>query len=126
MTTEENKELVRRFSRVWQDRNFDVLDEILATDFVAHRADGSEIPGAAGWKQFVMDTYSESSEIDTAGDPAELIANGDLVAELWSWRSIDNATGKELRGRGVTMHRIAGGRLQENWAVFEEQPHASE
>ena len=116
MSIEENMQLVRRFSGVFNERDLAVLDEVLAPDFVAHNGD-TDVRGIDGWKTFVTESQRESSEIETGID--ELIANDNLVAERWRWRSVDRATGKPLVGHGITMHRVANGRLVENWAVFQ-------
>jgi hypothetical protein len=112
MTNEQNFELVRRFNRVFRaDDDLSVLDEILAPDFVAHNGD-DEVHGPEGWRQFVLEARQEGGDIETGIE--ELIGNGSLVAERWWMRSSASAG---FHGRGVTMHRIVNGRLQENWAV---------
>ncbi len=115
MSTEENFALVRRFNQVFRaDDDLTVLDEILAPDFVAHNGD-EEVRGPDGWRKFVLDIRKEStSDIETGID--ELIGNDSLVAERWWMHS--SADGVAVRGHGITMHRIVGGKLQENWAVY--------
>lgn len=112
MSNEENFELVRRFNRLFQaDDDLTVLDEIVAPDFVAHNGD-EDVHGPDGWRQFVLEVRRGGGVIETGID--ELIGNDSLVAERWWMRASSN---EAFSGRGVTMHRIVNGRLQENWAV---------
>ena len=112
MSNEENFDLVRRFNQVWVTEDLDVLDEILAPDFVAHNGD-EDVHGPDGWRRFVQEAVQQG-EVETGQD--EVIGDGGLVAERWWWRG--RIDGGELRGHGVTLHRIENGRLQANWAVF--------
>ena len=120
MPNEENFELVRRFNQVFKQDDLSVLDEILAPDFVAHNGD-QDVHGPDGWRRFVLETREQGGKIDTGDD--ELLGDGDLVAERWWLRGTADGGGL-LHGHGITMHRIANGRLQENWAIF--QPDAED
>jgi predicted SnoaL-like aldol condensation-catalyzing enzyme len=118
VSNEENFELVRRFNRVFRsDDDLTVLDQILAPDFVAHNGD-EVVRGPDGWRQFVLEARRQGGEIETGSD--ELIGDGSLVAERWWIRSAANGDAA-IQGRGVTVHRIADGKLQENWAVFQPE-----
>lgn len=118
MSNEENFALVRRFNQVFKaDDDLTVLDEILAPDFVAHNGD-EEVRGPDGWRRFVLDTRKEGGDIETGID--ELIGDDSLVAERWWMRGTAGGSAT-FSGRGVTMHRIVNGRLQENWAVYQPE-----
>ncbi|HEU4972381.1 MAG TPA: nuclear transport factor 2 family protein [Gaiellaceae bacterium] len=119
MSNEENFELVRRFNQVFKaDDDLSVLDEILAADFVAHNGD-EDVRGPDGWRQFVLDARNSSGgDIETGID--ELLGDGNLVAERW-WIRSSGVGDAAANGHGVTVHRIANGRLQENWAVFQPE-----
>jgi ketosteroid isomerase-like protein len=113
ISLEANKVLVRRFTQVWNTGDLAILDDLLASDFVAHNTD-SDVTGIEGWKQFVMGARKDA-DIHCTTD--ELLADGDKVAEHWTWRSVDRATSRSVIATGMTIHRIADGKLQENWAV---------
>ena len=118
MSKEENFELVRRFNQVFKaDDDLSVLDEILASDFVAHNGD-EDVLGPDGWRQFVLDARKDSGDIEAGID--ELIGDGNLVAERW-WMRSSGVGDAAANGHGVTMHRIVNGRLQENWAAFQPE-----
>jgi predicted SnoaL-like aldol condensation-catalyzing enzyme len=102
-------ELVRRFNSVFVSRDWDELDSLLAPGFVAHNGD-NEVRGADGWRRFVEESWEQFGAVQT--DVVEAIGDGGLLAERWTWRAGDP------RGHGITLHRVADGRLQENWGVF--------
>lgn len=118
MSNEENFELVRRFNQASKAENdLSVLNEILASDFVAHNGD-EDVRGPDGWRRFVLAMLEEGGDVETGID--ELIGDGNLVAERWWIRS--SAVGDAgPNGHGVTIHRIVNGKLQENWAVFHPE-----
>ena len=89
VSIEENFELVRRFNQVSKaDDVLSVLNEIVASDFVAHNGD-EDVRGPEGWRQFVLDAQGNGGGVETGID--ELIGQGNLVAERWWIRS--NAAG---------------------------------
>src|SRR4051812_21729179 len=92
-------------------KDLSVLDELVAPDFVA-RDGKEEVRGRDAWRQFVAAGQEQYGDVESGID--ELIANGDLVAERWWIRA------SAVTRRGITMHRIADGRLQEDWVVYED------
>src|SRR5919202_689970 len=81
MTTEENKELVRRMVEVVNTGNLAVLDEIISPDYVNHPNEGepatAQIPGQEAAKEFVRWLRRAFPDIQiTVEDP---IAEGDKV-----------------------------------------------
>ena len=111
VSDEENFELIRRFNQVNAAGDLGVLDEILAPDFLARNGE-QEVHGPDGWRQFVLagrEQYGESE-----GGIDELIGNGNMVAERWWLRA---AAGTR---RGITMHRIVDGKLEEDWMVAQD------
>ncbi|WP_210481014.1 ester cyclase [Naasia sp. SYSU D00948] len=115
MSDEENFELVRRFNQV-PGKDLSVLDELVAPDFVVHGGNGLEVRGRESWRQFLLTAGEQFQGEDVESGIDELIGNGDLVAERWWIR-----TPVGIR-RGITLHRVADGKLQEDWVVFEDIP----
>jgi hypothetical protein len=115
MSDEKNFELVRRFNQL-PAGDLSMLDELLAPDFVAHGGDGQEVRGPDGWREFLRTAGEQFQGDNIQSGIDELIGNGDLVAERWWIRT------KAGTRRGITMHRIADGRLAEDWVVFEDTP----
>jgi hypothetical protein len=111
VSNEENFELVRRFNKVLALKDLSVLDELLAPDFAAHDGE-QEVRGRDAWRQFVAAGQEQYGDVETGVD--ELIGHGNLVAERWWIRA------SAVTRRGITIHRIADGRLQEDWVVYED------
>jgi predicted ester cyclase len=55
------------------------------------------------------------------------LVDGDYVTVLWSGEGTNTgegnglpATGKKLKGRGITIWRISGGKIREEWSEFDQ------
>jgi uncharacterized linocin/CFP29 family protein len=112
--TESDLALIRRWNQ--ENTDPDAVREIVSPDFVAHMEDG-DIRGPDGWIEFAR-SLGELSEVEAGQD--EVIASGDLIGERW-WLRWKQSDGTAVRLRGMTMHRVSGGRLQEDWVVTAEE-----
>src|SRR5918912_336768 len=124
---EENKALVQRFvEEAFNKGNLDIADEVYAPRFFSH--DPSTPEGERGpkdVKQFV-NTY-RSAFPDGHATVEDLIAEGDKVAYRWTYRGTHHGelmgiapTGKEVTITGITIDRISGGRIEEEWNNFDQ------
>ena len=125
MSTEENKALVRRYEDEKRNKNnLAIIDELVADGVVMHDQFGDQRVNLAVMKanhaQQRVDWPDLSIEI------GEMIAEGDMVAYLWTLRGthsrdIDNpwghfpATGKVIAFSATTICRIANGKIVEIW-----------
>jgi predicted ester cyclase len=122
MSAEANKALVRRFYQEIDKGNLDILDELVAEDYLDHNPPpfpglGS---GRAGLKQafkIFWDATPGQHHIE------DQIAEGDkVVTRLTSVGKHEGdlpgapRTGNDLKMTSITIHRIAGGKLVEKWA----------
>ena len=118
-----NKAIARRvFAEIFNQGKFDVAARIYAPDFVNHGHDrdiglAEDQAAARGWKQAFPD-------LDMRVD--QIIAEGDRVCVLWTGRGTNTgtgnglpATGKKGELRGMTLWRISGGRIHEEWSEFD-------
>jgi predicted ester cyclase len=115
---DDNFELVRQFNQLFVTRDLDLLERLVASDFVAHNGD-TEVRGPEGWRRFLEENWEQFERVDTGID--ELIGDGGLVAERWTFDATPKNGGQPLRGHGITVHRIVERRLQENWAIFHPE-----
>ncbi len=85
MTSGQNKAIVRRaFEEPWKG-NLDLVDEVVASDYVGHDpASPDPLQGPDGVKEFIS-TYREAFH-DARIRVEEQLAEGDLVATRWSGR----------------------------------------
>ncbi len=76
-----------------------------------------EFRGPDGW-QHVLDIRMQLGQIETGVD--EVLGDESLVAERW-WIRGRAEDGQVFHGRGITMHRIVNGKLQENPHLYPRQ-----
>ncbi|MBI3944183.1 MAG: ester cyclase [Chloroflexi bacterium] len=121
MSTEENKALIRRLNEeFWIKGNAGILDEVFAPDFLDHTALPGSVPGREGLKQSITMFRAAFSDISDSID--DLIAEGDKVVWRWTFHGTQTdtvmgvpATGKQITFTGITIDRIANGRIIERW-----------
>jgi steroid delta-isomerase-like uncharacterized protein len=124
MSSEQNKAIVRRlFEEPWKG-NLSVVDELTASDYIGHDPALPEpLRGPEGVKEFVS-TYLVAFP-DAWIQVEQQLAEGDLVATRWSARGTHEGelmdiepTGKEVTVTGLTISRLEGGKIVEefqNW-----------
>lgn len=121
---QKNKEIAKRvFVEMFNQGKFEVANEIYASDFVNHGVHQDvglkeDQDAARGWKQAFPDLVMTVDQV---------VAEGDLVTVLWSARGTNTgtgnglpATGKKVEGRGITIWRISGGKIREEWSEFDQ------
>ena len=134
MSAEQNKALVRRLFEVQEDVNsrktdLDVLDTILAPDFVSHaKLLPGQQPGREGYKRAIAEVLATGS--NTTYLIEDQVAEGDKVVT----RLIVHAThdrgelmgvapsGREVAYKGIAIHRISEGKIAEEWALGTTGP----
>jgi len=126
MSSEANKELIRRYMRAVDDNqtsDWSVI-EYIAEDFVAHNP---PIPGVS----LDREGMKQASEIFRVATPGRheigmQIAEDDLVVSQISGRGVHAgellgipATNKEVETDGIAIHRIRDGKIVEYWSVSD-------
>lgn len=122
--TEQNKTVARRvFDEIFTQGKLERVDELYAPDFVnhgLHRDTGLQEDREAtrGWRSAFPNLEMKVEK---------LIAEGDLVSVLWTARGTNtgtgmglSATGKSIDVFGITIWRIADGKIKEEWSSFDE------
>jgi steroid delta-isomerase-like uncharacterized protein len=122
-----NKTIVRRFfEESWQG-NLGVVDDLTDRDYVGHDSANPEpVRGPEGVKSFIS-TYRAAFP-DLRVTVENQLAQDDLVATRWTSRGTQKGelmgiepTGKAVTVSGVTISRLADGKLVEefhNWDTF--------
>jgi steroid delta-isomerase-like uncharacterized protein len=123
-TAEKRKAVARRvFEEIFNKGRFEVADQIYAKDFVNHgvtREIGlkEDQDAARGWRSAFPDLRTQVDK---------MLVDGEFVTVLWSGEGTNTgegnglpATGKKLKGRGITIWRISGGRIREEWSEFDQ------
>lgn len=128
MSVEQNKAIVRRnYEELWNQRQFDLVDELYAPTSLSSGAGGDRPPGPAGFKQ-LMQSYL-SSFPDLRFTVETMIAEGDYVATVWRVSGTyqggalnlpTSAIGQQTHQRGVTINRLKDGKILEGFNSMDQ------
>jgi len=120
--SEENKALARRS---WESvDNPDSLDEVYTPDIVWHNPEG-DIQGIEQAKQFV--TMFKTAIPDISATVEDVLAEGDKVVTRVTIHGTHEGeveefgppTGRQVETQGITIHRIEGGKIVEEWNSWD-------
>jgi len=114
----------RFFYDVWNAGNIDLVDELLAPDFVNHiRLDGQR-PGRDGVTQLLQRWNRAFPDASISVDL--MVHEGDRVATRFTARGTHRdaflgiaATGKPVELSGIQIFRVANGQLVEGWGYLD-------
>jgi steroid delta-isomerase-like uncharacterized protein len=124
--SEGNKRLVRRIvDEAYNQGNLAIIEEVAAPDVVSHAAPPGWPAGVEGARQFIAMWRTALPDIHTTID--DQIAEGDRVVSRWTARGTHRgemmgipATGKAVTVSGITINRLSGGRVVEDWTVIDQ------
>lgn len=120
--SEDNKNLIRRvFDEVWNRNDLSLVDEVYASDYVAHVAGAPrDIVGPEQFKQFVALHGVLTSDLSFRIE--DQIAEDDRVATRWLATTTPASglvnipgEGQEVQVTGISVHRMADGKIAESW-----------
>lgn len=120
--TQQNRAIVQRlFSELYNAKNFEVFDEIIAPDFI----DSTPLAGMGadveGLKHFLVAVQSAFPDNHLAIE--HLVAEDDKVAARWTSYNTHTgesflnipASGNPITVTGTTIYRIVDGKIVEIW-----------
>jgi steroid delta-isomerase-like uncharacterized protein len=125
MSTEENKAIVRRwFEEVINHKRVDRAGELVTQDYVDHGALPGQAPGLEGakqkWAMYI------AAVPDLHGTVEDMLAEGDEVAARWTAEGTHQgellgvpATGKRFRFTGISICRLAEGKMAEQFEQWD-------
>ncbi|HXF97307.1 MAG TPA: ester cyclase [Gaiellaceae bacterium] len=119
------KEIVRRALEEPWVRGLDVLDELVSADYIGYDPSQPQpIRGPEGLKANLKQYIDAFSGARITVD--DQIAEGDKVATRWTGRGTHTgeiagiaATGKDVTVTGLTMSRLQGGKIVEEWTTWD-------
>jgi serine phosphatase RsbU (regulator of sigma subunit)/predicted ester cyclase len=119
--SQENKILARRFLEAQARGDIETLDELMAPSFVDRSLLPGQKPSREDYKQSVVDMLAVFS--NTSFNVDAQIAEGDQVVSRFTGTSVHRGkflgvdpTGVERNYSGITIHRIADGKIVEEWS----------
>ena len=121
MSLEENKAIVRKFIEAYNKQNFDLLDDLVAPDYVDHtnKLRGLEslkqlmnmgIKGVPDWHETIEDIIAEGDKVWVS-----LAYTGTHTGEMFGI----TPTGNKITTTAVDIYRIVNGKLAEYWNVTD-------
>ncbi len=122
----DNKELSRRIlEQVWNNKNFDAVDALIAADFVQHDPQApASVRGIEAYKQFVR--YYLGAFPDLHFTVEDQVSEGQTVATRWTVTGTHNgdlrgisATGRRISLTGMTCSRVVDGKFVESWSNWD-------
>ena len=130
MSAEQNKAIVRRFiEELWNNRNLDLADEIFAADCITHQLrSGAELVAAPRSPEVIMKHVTEwlAGFSDLRFTIEQMITEADQVVARMVMQGTHTGvwlgvapTGKQVNIRMITIHRIANGKIAEDWVLVE-------
>ena len=130
MNIEANKKVVLKFiEQIWNDRNLELVDELFDENCITHQLrvgnDPKGVPrGPEAMKHHVKDWLASFPDIHFTVE--QMLAEGDRVmtqcyalgTHTGAWLGI-RATGKVIKIQMFVVHRIAHGRIVEDWVLVD-------
>ncbi len=125
MSTEETKATMRRYLDVFEQGNIELLDELLAPDYVNRTPATPDLPtGPEGVKGVVSMFRSAMPDLRVAVE--DMIAEGDKVATRYTLEGTHEGelfgvppTGRRLSIKSMTVERVSDGKIREHWRVTD-------
>lgn len=123
---DQERALVRRYvEEVWNAGKLDAIDELLTADYVNHDPMNPEVPpGAVGAKKLATLYREAFPDINLRLE--DVICEGDFVVDRWTATGTHKGslfgvapTGKRVTVTGITINRIANGRIAESWINWD-------
>ncbi len=123
---ERNKDLIYQFAGVFNSADWDMLDDLLADDFLRHSqaTTDMQVTSCADMKQLMKlyQTFAPDQKLTIEF----LIAEGDKVAGYGVYSGTNTGplgdfppTGKEFNLKNISIFRIENGRIAEQWVEWD-------
>jgi len=124
--SETNKNVVRRlFDEVWNKGNLPVADELFAPNYVHHDSSTPDV-GQGPESEKKRATLYRTAFPDLRLTIEDIIAEGETVMARWSCRGTHKGdlsgiapTGKQFTISGISIARIANGKMAEGWVNWD-------
>jgi predicted ester cyclase len=125
MSTEANKALVRRMFAELNQGNLNIIDELVAPDYVEHVAGGPEIVGPSGLKQFIGGFVTAFPDLQIGVE--DVIGEQDKVVTRFRLQGTHRGefmgiapTGKQVSVSVILISRIANDQFVEDWENIDQ------
>jgi steroid delta-isomerase-like uncharacterized protein len=126
---EDNGALVRRsIEELWNEGRLGQVEQLFAPDYALHvlyGVDAAGVGGPLGARQRVAMWRAALQDVEVTIE--DLVVAGDRVVARWTGRGTDGedhwwglpATGKRVSWAAITISRVAGGKIAEEWLAWD-------
>jgi predicted ester cyclase len=122
--SEENKAIALRASEIVNQKNPDLIEECYPPDFVWHGPD-QDIRGYEQAKQLSSTFLAAFPDAQITDE--DVIAEGEKVVRRYTTHAthlgetemFGPPTGRQIELKGITIHRIEGGKIVEEWESYD-------
>lgn len=126
MTHSNEKLIIRYFEEAWNAGNLDVLDEIIASDYINHSPGApNPLPGPEGLKPIVAGIRKGFSNLHY--EIQDMVVTDDKLAVFTIMTGTHDGdffgiapTNKSVNVRQMQIERIESGQIIEHWRVTDE------
>ena len=125
-TIEDNKQLARRLGEAINARRWDLLDGLVAPDFVRHceATPGVDVKSLDAFKEYLK--YDATVFPDSVQTLKHMVAEGDLVALWLTYEGTQQAamgpfpaSGRRMQIECGVIVRVKNGRIAEMWVTWD-------
>ena len=123
-------EIRSAYHYAWNWRNLGALDRLYDSGLVFHGPTDRELRGLSAYKTFALSLIAMFPDIALQIDEVYWMGNeaeGFMTSVRWSamashrgFGPYGEPTGRAVRIWGISQHRIVGGRIREEWMMFNE------
>jgi steroid delta-isomerase-like uncharacterized protein len=125
MSPDDNKAILRTYvETIFNQKRVDRADDLVAPDYLDHAALPGQAPGLEGAKQKWAMYLAGIPDLRVTIE--EMVAEGDKVAVRRSYEGTHQgellgipAIGKHLQLGGISIFRLAGGKIAEHWEQLD-------
>jgi steroid delta-isomerase-like uncharacterized protein len=125
MSSEESKVIVRRFWGVWEEGNIDLVDELLAPDYVNRSPATPDQPTDPEGIKAVVGMFRGAMP-DLRVIIEDMIAEGDKVVVRYTIEGTHEGelfgvppTGQRLSIKSISVERVSDGKIREHWRITD-------
>jgi steroid delta-isomerase-like uncharacterized protein len=126
MSADESKAIARRYAtEFWSEGNTSLADQLLAPEYVVH---DPGVPDRKGGPEGDKETLAVFRSVfpDLRFDIEDVIGEDDRATVRWTAHGTHQGaymglppTGKRMSMAGISVYRIAGGKIAEQWGVWD-------
>jgi steroid delta-isomerase-like uncharacterized protein len=121
---ETNKAIALRDEELWNTGNLAIADEIFATDFVNHDPGLPNVVDLESYKAFIVVCFTSFPDFQTTVE--DMVAEGDKVVTRRTVTATHQGefsgippTGRQVTWTGMTIYRVANGKIVEAWWAYD-------